>query len=297
MKYNCSSCFLFFFGRQLQGILTNPCNVDGRVKLEEFQRIVSKLVAMANDARIRGGLVPNRKYFSVFKMFVKGGGQVGTDAHKSYSQFCTEFTRDQRIALSNLGGAGSQLYVLPPALRDTVAVFAAVAGVQQSPLLHPDPADAGAVLYGVLTSKDLGPEQYVNAGFFSRAADSMQLPLSANTTGSGSKPVPLPPRPPAVAAPAPPVVPVVRPPVAAPAPTPAAPVAPVAAAAVAEDPIRKVANFCAAKGVQMIRDLQAKPKTKEVMPFLFEGHPDHGKFLAALKEALAANNAAAAAQK
>jgi hypothetical protein len=49
--------------------------------------------------------------------------------------------------------------------------------------------------------------------------------------------------------------------------------------------------FCAARGVQMIRDLQAKEETKTVMPFLFEGHADHPRFMAALKEALAQKNA------
>ena len=71
-------------------------------------------------------------------------------------------------------------------------------------------------------------------------------------------------------------------PAAATAPTPA----PAAATPAQEDPIRRVAVFCAARGVQMIRDLQAKAETRTVMPFLFVGHPEHPRFLAELKEAL-----------
>jgi hypothetical protein len=71
-------------------------------------------------------------------------------------------------------------------------------------------------------------------------------------------------------------------------PAPAATPAPAGAA----DPIERVAKFCAVRGVQMIRDLQAKPEARGLMPFLFEDHPDNPKFLAALREALAAKNAA-----
>jgi hypothetical protein len=51
-----------------------------------------------------------------------------------------------------------------------------------------------------------------------------------------------------------------------------------------DDPIYRVAIFCAGRGVQAIRDLQAKAEARSVMPFIFDGHVDHPKFVQMLKE-------------
>lgn len=306
--------------RQLQGIAKSPCNVDGRVKLEEFVRIINKVLTILNDSRP----APNKKLVTVFKMSVTGAAKAGSEAAENYEQFCTEFTRDQRVALSNLGGGSAQLYVLPPALRDCLPIFACLEDVQASG------SSEDAILYGVLTSKDMGPDCYVSAGsgftpggfslddpsYSAASSRSSAVPPPVAPSGSksqaksasSSSSVPPPPAPPstsaavkappaAVAPPPRPAVPPPKPPVVVSAPStsvsagtsaaassvppPAAPSKPV------EDPIQRVASFCAARGVQMIRDLQAKPETRSVMPFLFEGHPDNPKFLAALKDALA----------
>jgi hypothetical protein len=133
----------------------NPCNIDGRVKLEEFQRIVNKILTMRNDPR--SAHLPTKKHIVVFKMAVKDGDRAGSTAADSYASFCTEFTRDARVGLSNMGGGVAQLYVVPPELQDCLSIFSTLDGVAL-------PAGSStAILYGLITSKEAGPGKYVNA--------------------------------------------------------------------------------------------------------------------------------------
>jgi len=298
-----------FVHRKLQGVLTTPCNIDGRVKLDEFKRIINKVLTLLEDSR--SAHLPNRKHLSVFKMTVQA------DAHKdgstSYDLFCTEFSRDLRVGYSNLGGGNSQLYVLPPAHKNCLPIFAC---------LEESGADEKNVLYGVLTSKDTGPEEYTRegpseGGFSWETTPSLAPPLPTAGSGGGiamSKGAPPPPAPPAVKVSKPSTsVPPPQPPrastissTAAAAPAAATPTAPTPAPATApvpppappaavpkpaEDPITRVATFVATRGIQMMRELQAKPETRTVMPFLFDTHQDHSKFLVALKAAMERKNA------
>ncbi|KAJ1402691.1 hypothetical protein B484DRAFT_405343, partial [Ochromonadaceae sp. CCMP2298] len=47
--------------------------------------------------------------------------------------------------------------------------------------------------------------------------------------------------------------------------------------------IDRVAKFCAQRGAQFLRDLQAKPESRRLMGFLFEGDANHGAFLDKLR--------------
>ena len=151
--------------RQLQGIVKTPCNIDGRVKLEEFQRIMNKILTMRNDPKAAAS--PSRKHLVVFKMAV----DISTDstAQEAYKHFCAEFTRDSRVGLSNLGGGSAQLYVIPPELQDSLSLFSSLNSI---------PVPAGcAVLYGLITSKDLGPDEYVHAGPDFQGGFTLEEPL------------------------------------------------------------------------------------------------------------------------
>lgn len=147
-----ASCVIFHGIRQLQGILKSSCAIEGRVKLEEFQRIVNKINTLRNDPRCT-----SKKHIAVFKMFVHGADRPGSHAADAYAQFCTEFTRDKRVALSNLGGGSAQLYVVPPELQDCLSMFATLDAIPDSL------GSSTAVLYGLITSKEVGPAKYVNA--------------------------------------------------------------------------------------------------------------------------------------
>ena len=144
-------------------MVRSPCNIDGRVKLEEFRRIINKIIAILKDPRTFN--TPNRKLMSVFKMYVTTTTTTGAAseavARASYDQFCSEFTRDERVALSNLGGEGAQLYILPPAFRDSVSLFESLESAGLPPLGAG--ADDQTVLFGIITSKEPGPDEYVNA--------------------------------------------------------------------------------------------------------------------------------------
>lgn len=281
--------------------MSTPSNIDGRVKLDEFKRIINKVLTMLEDPR--SASQPNRKHLSVFKMTVQD--DAGKQSSASYEQFCSEFTRDLRVGYSNLGGGNSQLYVLPPAHKDCLPIFACLDESQDS--------EGGAnLLYGVLTSKDAGPEMYTQEDFSGGAFSWDETPtVSAKPTTSTSSGIamvkstviPAPPAPPSIPKIAKPsgVLPPVLPPRAPVVPPPAVPVVPAAVAAPpapppavvakpAEDPIQRVANFVATRGMQMMRELQAKPETRSVMPFLFDTHPDHAKFLLALKAAMDKKN-------
>lgn len=137
--------------RQLQGIVKSSCHVEGRVKLEEFQRIVNKINTMRNDPR-----APSKKYIVVFKMFVHGADKPGSSAAETYKNFCSEFTRDSRVALCNLTNA-AQLYVVPPQLQDCLSMFSTLDSIPNAV------GPSTAILYGLLTSKELGPAKYATA--------------------------------------------------------------------------------------------------------------------------------------
>ncbi|KAJ1388599.1 hypothetical protein B484DRAFT_2054 [Ochromonadaceae sp. CCMP2298] len=151
--------------RQLQGIAKPLMNIDGRVKLEEFVRIINKLQAMLNDARALSS--PYRKLFSVFRMAVKGAGVEGSEAAASYKSFCTEFATENRVGLSNIGpkdsAGGAQMYVLPPALRHCLPIFGSFDELQEG---MEGVGRGDELLYGVITNKDKGPEAYVSGEFF-----------------------------------------------------------------------------------------------------------------------------------
>lgn len=301
----------------MQGILTSPCNIDGRVKLDEFKRIINKLLAILEDPRTVN--LPNRKLLSVFKMTVQP--DVSKDGSTSYDMFCTEFTRDLRVGYCNPGNGNSQLYVLPPAHKNCLPIFQCLDNGTSGD-------DEKNVLYGVLTSKDQGPEQYTQEddlapGGFSWDVPAVSAPVASKSVSASDASAgiatmskataPPPPAPPSglkktssgaasgVSPPVPPPLPPRAPGSAPVAPTsvvtPTAPTSvtvsttPVPPPAPAADPIQRVAVFVATRGIQMMRELQAKPETRSVMPFLFDNHPDHSKFLLALKAAMEQKNA------
>lgn len=129
------------------------CNIDGRVKLEEFKRIINKLQTILNDARVSNN--SHKKLLSVFKMKVSGTDVTGSDASSSYERFCAEFMRDERVGLSNQDN-GAQLYVIPPALSTCLPLFEILKETETSKFKE-------QFLYGVITSKEPGPDKYVNA--------------------------------------------------------------------------------------------------------------------------------------
>lgn len=112
-------------------------------------------MTMRNDPRSAN--LPTKKHIAVFKMAVQGGDRPGTPAGDSYKNFCSEFSRDNRVALSNLSGGAAQLYIVPPQLQDCLPLFMTLDGVDTSA------SGSTAILYGLITSKETGPGKYVNA--------------------------------------------------------------------------------------------------------------------------------------
>lgn len=51
-----------------------------------------------------------------------------------------------------------------------------------------------------------------------------------------------------------------------------------------EETIKKVAQFCASKGVATLQTLKDKEESKTLMPFLFEGNPGYIEFMTTLRE-------------
>jgi hypothetical protein len=62
-----------------------------------------------------------------------------------------------------------------------------------------------------------------------------------------------------------------------------------------EETIKKVAQFCALKGVATLQTLKDKVESKTLMPFLYEGGPGYMDFMTQLRECVNANKAAAVA--
>ncbi len=234
---------------------------------------------------------------------------------------------------------GVQVYLITPALKKHISVLAS---------LREDGTPTHNLLYGVLVSREQGPDQYVNAepvpvtapsGGASAATTAPVAPVapptppskpsvaSSNSSSATAAPVhSVAAAPAAPLAPVPVAAPVVPPPVrpqfvnpvsrpgvvnafsaqqpapaasALSAPAPARPAAPqppavqapsaAAAAPVAaqqnhqQETIRKVAQFCATKGVQTLQTLKDKPESRALMPFLFEGGPGYADFMQALR--------------
>jgi len=165
---------LLYVQRNLQGIIATSCNIDGRVKLDEFVRITTKLMSLLKDDKA----AHHKKLITPLKLTVVGSSIPGSEAALNYKKFIDEFGTDSRVGLSNLGcktaNSNPQLYVLPPSLtKSCLSVFSCFDGDTTSS----SSGGSDHFLYGVLTSKDPGPAQYTKEGV---------VVMSSSSSGSSS---------------------------------------------------------------------------------------------------------------
>ena len=155
---------LLYVQRNLQGIIATSCNIDGRVKLDEFVRITTKLMSLLKDDKA----AHHKKLITPLKLTVVGSSIPGSEAALNYKKFIDEFGTDSRVGLSNLGcktaNSNPQLYVLPPSLtKSCLSVFSCFDG-DTTTTTSSGSSSSDHFLYGVLTSKDPGPAQYTKEG-------------------------------------------------------------------------------------------------------------------------------------
>ena len=170
---------LLYVQRNLQGIIATSCNIDGRVKLDEFVRITTKLMSLLKDDKA----AHHKKLITPLKLTVVGSSIPGSEAALNYKKFIDEFGTDSRVGLSNLGcktaNSNPQLYVLPPSLtKSCLSVFSCFDGDTTTSSSSGGGSDH--FLYGVLTSKDPGPAQYTKEG--------VVVMSSSSSSGSSSSP-------------------------------------------------------------------------------------------------------------
>jgi len=169
---------LLYVQRNLQGIIATSCNIDGRVKLDEFVRITTKLMSLLKDDKA----AHHKKLITPLKLTVVGSSIPGSEAALNYKKFIDEFGTDSRVGLSNLGcktaNSNPQLYVLPPSLtKSCLSVFSCFDG--DTTTTSSSSGGSDHFLYGVLTSKDPGPAQYTKEGV---------VVMSSSSSGSSSSP-------------------------------------------------------------------------------------------------------------
>lgn len=277
-----------------------------------------------------------------------GSSIPDSEASVAYNRFVDEFSKDERVGLCNMGSKSAasnvQLYILPPSLKNCLSIFDSFDKEESSS------NSKDHYLYGVLTSKDVGPDKYTIADNIKLNASSTDALIVNNiqsikkldqdnamksifpsTDISVIKPAPVPPpistiapsptniaavtavKPPPMFMKPPPIPTIAKSNVFKPPPLPPSIARPTIISPIIsttsitpvstslqppiinktssiltniqpDDPIYRVASFCAGRGVQAIRDLQAKSEARTVMPYVFEGHEDHPKFVAILKQ-------------
>eukprot|EP01039_Chlorochromonas_danica_P002233 gene2233-2441_t len=124
--------------RRVQGAVKPTFNIDGRTRIKELDRFIQEVIATG------------RKMVATCAFLVFHNGLPDC----SYNKFCDEFTRDQRAGISNVAES-VQLYVIPPALKDSVQILTSLKLVSALP-------NTG-VLYGLIVAKESGPAAIVNS--------------------------------------------------------------------------------------------------------------------------------------
>jgi hypothetical protein len=127
--------------KRIQGMIKNAVNIDGRTKIPDLQRFIQEVLDLKKK-------IVSTVAFLVFDVNM-------LDKTNSYVRFCEEFTRDQRASISNVSEA-VQLYVIPPELKDSIQILKNVT------LDVKDKAPNQGILYGLVVSKEAGPNNMVN---------------------------------------------------------------------------------------------------------------------------------------
>lgn len=87
----------------MQGLIRSVISIDGRMRVAEADRFINENIG--------------RKLVAPFRIYTS----KNLPANSGYYKFCEEFTRDQRIAIFNATKDQVWVYVLPPALKDSIS--------------------------------------------------------------------------------------------------------------------------------------------------------------------------------
>jgi SPOC domain len=127
-------CTASLTDRRVQGLLKPTLTVEGRTRIADLERFI-------NETSARG-----KKIIATCQVFVRA---TGPDS--AYAKFCEEFTTDRRSGISNISESVA-FYVVPPLLKDCITVLRSI-----------NCSDVEHTLYGVIVTKDEGPDEYVHA--------------------------------------------------------------------------------------------------------------------------------------
>lgn len=232
----------------------------------------------------------------------------------AYDKFCDEFTAAQRAAICNCAN-GVQLHIVPPTLKHVISLLRTATTAEPTP-------QQGNVLYGIIITKEPGPQQYVDSSaediekiimakkVFSAIPTTSSSSSSslANTTPAsvypaassrmgggmaGQPPMPgghgiPPPVLPSGAVPGHvPVTPAHPPIMMQPPPHAAPPIPPPVVRPRVTDEMMasmiKVAQFCAPRGASGLQTLRETEGALIHMPFIFDGQVGNKEFLEILR--------------
>ncbi len=93
----------------MQGLLSTIINIDGRTRIQELERFIQELMTV------------NRKVVATCVFLTN---QTGVDS--SYHKFGEEFSRDQRVGISNNLTKTIQVYIIPSSLKDQISILRTV---------------------------------------------------------------------------------------------------------------------------------------------------------------------------
>lgn len=274
-------CTGIVYDKMMQGLLKPSFNIDGRVKPIEVEKFIGEVKASS------------KRQYAVFRLQVDVNS---AETASSYTRFCDEYVKAVRLGVCPVAGSSKdvQVYIVPPGLKKTMSVLSAV-------------EDGGfGCLYAMVTFKNNGPDrmvkasQEIDASSFGGDPKRAQPAPSVSTMGTGGLGLGwLPPSGSSTPSIQPGSFPFPNP-IANPNPNPPPPQAP--GVVPSHNPnlplqplgpppndqaemILRVAHFCAGKGVQTLKEMQSRERSRELMPFLYEESGEgYKEFIKALRQ-------------